>query len=219
MRKKKVIAVVTSAALLLAVTIGATLAYFTDRAEKVNTITMGKVDIDLDEPNFDPGDDDDTVENVMPNQTIVKDPTITVVPGSEACYIRTSLAVTGLESLTGYDAELLKGIVFGNEDPAIADAPATLASDWVLGEDGYYYYQKMIEKSPDAQKIVFFNQVVIPDRWGNEVAEKQIKLTVGAEAIQADNFTPTTDQNGIITSWMYSDGTPITPETYEESNK
>ena len=52
MKNKKLKTLVASLALVGAIAVGATLAYFTDSQEAVNTITMGHVDIDLDEPNF-----------------------------------------------------------------------------------------------------------------------------------------------------------------------
>ena len=51
---------------------------------------------------------------------------------------------------------------------------------------------------------------MIPAEWGNEVADLTFEINVSAEAVQADNFTPETDEAGVINGWN-----DITPETYE----
>uniref|UniRef100_UPI004057A710 SipW-dependent-type signal peptide-containing protein n=1 Tax=Acetatifactor sp. TaxID=1872090 RepID=UPI004057A710 len=210
MNKKKLLGLVVSLALVGAVGIGATLAYFTDREAEVNVITMGHVDVDLDEPNFDtPVDDpstpdvdeseeekDNTIEDVMPGQRIVKDPTITVAEGSDDAYIRAKVEFTGLTEEQA--DELLANINI--DDTA-----------WYLGEDGYYYYNLRMTAGDSA---VLFDEVVIPETWGNEVVDLTFEILVSAEAIQADNFEPTIDENGMITAWTYSDGTAITAENY-----
>ena len=91
MKKKKITTLVASLALVGAVAFGATLAYFTDSDNATNTITMGHVDIDLTEPNYPGGEEGGKIENVVPNQNIVKDPTITLVEGSEDAYVRAKI--------------------------------------------------------------------------------------------------------------------------------
>ena len=51
-------------------------AYFTDTAEKNNTVTVGDVTTDLDEPNWDDTPDDEKTD-ITPNQKIPKDPKVT----------------------------------------------------------------------------------------------------------------------------------------------
>lgn len=208
MNKKKLLVLLTSLTLVAVVGIGATLAYFTDNDEATNVITMGHVDVDLDEPNFDkPVDDpttpedeskeekDNTIEDVTPGQSIVKDPTITVAEGSEDAYVRATVTFTGLTA--EQEAALLANI---NIDDTV----------WYLAEDGYYYYNAKLTAGESA---VLFDTVVIPETWGNEVADLTFEIIVSAEAIQADNFEPTTEGDMIV-AWTYTDGTAITTETY-----
>lgn len=208
MNKKKLLVLLTSLTLVAVVGIGATLAYFTDNDSATNVITMGHVDVDLDEPNFDkPVDDpttpedeskeekDNTIEDVTPGQSIVKDPTITVAEDSEDAYVRAKVEFTGLT------------------DAQVADLLANINIDdtvWFLAEDGYYYYNAKLTAGDSA---VLFDTVVIPETWGNEVADLTFEIIVSAEAIQADNFEPTVE-NDMIVAWTYSDGTEITTETY-----
>lgn len=195
MKNKKLKTLVASLALVGAIAVGATLAYFTDSQEAVNTITMGHVDIDLDEPNF---PDDKEIDDVTPNQEITKDPTIIVKAGSEDMYLRAKIELTGFDGIKDADKhkeELLDQI---NIQPG-----------WNLAADGYYYFKYVVGKTNVDQSIVFFDKVTIPANWGNEVADLTFNINVTAEAIQADNFTPQTDDNGNIVGWNN-----VTPETY-----
>lgn len=89
---KKSVAILLAVVLLVGVVIGGTLAWFTDKTQKVeNTFTVGNIDIELDED--DNTKDDDTRTEVgndykmIPGWTITKDPVATVVAGSEDCYL------------------------------------------------------------------------------------------------------------------------------------
>ncbi|MGN0633286.1 MAG: TasA family protein [Oscillospiraceae bacterium] len=67
--------ILTSAAVLMigAAAVGGMLAYLTDKDEVTNTFTVGEVKIDLTEPNYNL----DNAKDIVPNQTITKDPTVT----------------------------------------------------------------------------------------------------------------------------------------------
>ena len=196
MKNKKLATLVASLALVAALGVGATLAYFTDSDTALNTITMGNVDIDLEEPEFDPdGDGEGEIDDVKPGQEIVKDPTITVKANSEDAYLRAKITY---ENLTPEKAKQL-------------EANIAIQNGWVKSNDGYFYYQYVVGKANFDQKIIFFNKVTIPAEWGNEMAEQKFRIDVQAEAIQADNFTPETD-NGVINGWN-----DVTPETYNPS--
>ena len=81
--KKKILAITLCVAMLAIMLVSGSLAYFTDTQAKTNTFTMGKVDIELDEPNYVPAADGKL--KVFPGQTYPKDPTITVASDSEDC--------------------------------------------------------------------------------------------------------------------------------------
>ena len=200
MNKKKLAAMLVSLTLVAVIGAGATLAYFTDQDEATNVITMGHVDIDLEEPNFDAeGQEKDyLIENIVPGEVIVKDPTITVAEDSEAAYIRAKIEFS--ENLSAnQQAELLDGI--------------QIQDGWFLGADGYYYYKDRVEAM---ETILLFEEVVIPAKWGNETADLRFEIRVFAEAIQADNFEPQADKDGNITAWLDSEGNAITAENYSE---
>lgn len=197
MKNKKILSLVIAVVLISVVGIGATLAYFTDKDSATNVITMGHVDVDLTEPGFDTedGEEDNTITDITPGEEIVKDPTITVKEGSEDAYVRATIEINGLTDVQ--KAELLAGIEIND--------------GWVLSDDNYYYYQN---KMTEGETATLFDTVMIPEKWGNEVANVTFEIVVNAEAIQADNFNPTTDADGNIVAWNYTDGTAITAENY-----
>lgn len=90
-RKQKLISI--CAILVLAViAIGGTLAYFTDEEEVTNVFTVGDLDVGLEEE-WDPEDG----ENMVPGDTIVKEPVITALSGNS--YMR--VIVTILDNKAG----------------------------------------------------------------------------------------------------------------------
>ena len=193
MKKKKILTMVAAVALVAVIGVGATLAYFTDKDSKTNVVTMGKVDIKLDEPEFSKNPDD-TITDVKPNQTIAKDPKITVEEGSLDAYVRAKIVFEGLS------------------DEQVADILPLIDIDttkWFLSTEGYYYYQASMAAGASDY---LFQSVKIPENWGNEVSELTFKINVFAEAIQADSFTPAKD-NGVITGWKDSEGNNIQAET------
>lgn len=92
--RKKIIALVVCLLLIAVAAIGSSLAYFTDKEEATNTFTVGKVDIELTEPNWNPQD-----SKIMPGIEIPKDPTIAVVEGTEDCWVFLKLDMNKYVSL------------------------------------------------------------------------------------------------------------------------
>ena len=87
--KKSLITMLVALVLVAAVGVGATLAYLTDQTDAVkNTFTIGKVDISLteyvDEVESAAGFD---YTRVLPGAQLSKNPVVTVVKGSEDCYL------------------------------------------------------------------------------------------------------------------------------------
>lgn len=79
--KKKSIAVVLALVLLVCCAVGGVLAWLTATSGPVvNTFTVGNVDITL-------AESENLNLKMVPGQTIVKDPKVTVVGGSEACWL------------------------------------------------------------------------------------------------------------------------------------
>ncbi|MBO6195638.1 MAG: hypothetical protein J6O56_04815 [Bacilli bacterium] len=91
MKKKKT--VLAAAILLFIFVIGGAIAYFTDTDQKTNTFTIGSVDITLTEDGWDAltdaNDNDipDAAEDMMPGESVTKDPLINNVSTKNPAYV------------------------------------------------------------------------------------------------------------------------------------
>ena len=91
MNKKKT--VLAAAILLFMFVIGGAIAYFTDTESKTNTFTIGSVDITLTEDGWDAladaNDNDipDAAEDMMPGESVTKDPLINNVSTKNDAYV------------------------------------------------------------------------------------------------------------------------------------
>lgn len=111
-RLRKTLTLVFSAVLLVAISVGATIAYLTDTDSVANTFTVGNVGITLDEAKTNEegkpvdkdgnevGDKDDAPRvkkneyHLVPGRGIIKDPTVHVKANSEECYVRVFVKVS-----------------------------------------------------------------------------------------------------------------------------
>ena len=128
---KKALALVLCAVMLVVTSIFGTLAYLTDTDAVTNTFTVGKVDIKLDETDvniYGVKDGETRVAaneyHLIPGHWYIKDPTLTVLPGSEESYVRMMVEINFSKELdeifakAGDDAEkaLVKIFTGYNED-------------------------------------------------------------------------------------------------------
>lgn len=176
MTKNKKITLIATLALIGAIGVGSTFAYFTDTAEATNTVTFGHVEISIDEPEFKAENNGTEIKNVVPGQTIEKDPVITVLKGSEDAYLRAKIEYDGLTE------EQIKGLEFNFADGWTKTPDA----------DGYYYYKDAVSEETD---VPFFTAVKIPGSWDNSMADESFDIIVKAEAVQAEAFE--VDDDGV----------------------
>ena len=206
MKNKKLIALAIAGVLGIGAIAGGTLAYFTDSDNKTNVITMGHVDVDLEEPGW------ENPNNVQPGNKYLKDPQISVVDGSEDAYLRAKVTVT-LKDKNGNDV-----MVDGEQLlPALSEV-VDINDGWnpTPDADGYYYYNTKVS-APTTVSLFKVNgegenkyTVEIPMSWGNAYADTVLTIDIVAEGIQADNFTPQMDGTNII-GWN-----DVTAETYNK---
>lgn len=209
---KKKIAILTTVSVLSVTAIGTTLALFTDRGQVTNVFTMGSVGITLTEPIFSVNTEGGyTIEDVVPNQVIIKDPLVTVEDDSEDVYVRVEVTITG--DLTDIEKEqLLANISLNQGTVATPDdvAIGSTESVWFLSDDGYYYYRPDISDetvgilSAGEERYVF-DKVRIPETWSNEIAGKEFQISIKAYAVQSSNFVPGENTLGVY-GWFESDG-------------
>ena len=227
--KKRLITLATTVALLGAVGIGSTLAYFTDSEDADNVITTGHVDIALSGwGEEDENGSKETIGNLVPGDTVVCNPIVTVDKDSEDAYIRCKFTVTLKDAeenkvnfekdengeLIGYlkDLELLleeNVATYVNAGWSLNDTDAGLGL-----QDGTYvfyaYYNNVVEAETAVPVFAQDGKFVIPKSWGNAWADKSLTIDVVAEAVQADNFTPgynaynedgTVAEDAVIVNW------------------
>lgn len=176
MNKKKIITACLVVALLAVFSIGGSLAYFTDTEEKDNTFTVGNVDIQLTEPNWVSSGSIDAPE-VYPGEPLAKDPKVKN-NGANPCFVR--IQVTGLDCLGNAGMITYRTDYVDNK----------LGDNWVLGTDGYYYYNKVL--AVGATTDALFDQIVIPtgvtnaEAFDSDTAERiEYSVDVKAQAVQA----------------------------------
>lgn len=83
MKKWKVSAIVAAVTLIASFEITGVFAYFTDNKEKMNTFTIGNINIELTEPKWDETDEEEH-KGVAPGKEITKDPQVTNVGENDA---------------------------------------------------------------------------------------------------------------------------------------
>lgn len=136
--KKKITLTVICAVLSCVCLIGTTFAWLTDQTGTVtNTFTVGNVDIDLAETTG-------TTYKMVPGATIEKDPKVTVVGGSEACWL-----FVKIEEFNN---------TFG-ADPVQKFVTYTVAAGWTLvpGQTNVYYRQVNANPSTGAVDAVTYS--------------------------------------------------------------
>lgn len=199
--RKKFWLIIGCVVALLAVSVVGTLAYLMDTASTVNTFSIGKVDIRLDEAVVDvngkPQGDERTTEgneyHLVPGQTYTKDPTITVVKGSSESYVRmlvTINEISGLEAIYGEDS--LPGAFMNGWNEAIW--PCVSSTDNGDNSTTYEFrYYKTVVVSEDADitlEPLFEGFTLSGDDVSSEELNEisELEINVIGNAIQKTGF-------------------------------
>lgn len=166
--KKKALTLCLALALSATAVVGGTLAYFTDTDQKDNVFTVGNVDIELTEPEWEKTGKVDA-ETVYAGEPLDKDPTVTN-NGANPCFVR--LSVSGLDQFGE------KGMIeFRNANYEVGK----LNDGWTKYGD-YYYYNGILDKDATTEKPLFSSIVMPTGLTGGEEAKS---IVVKAEAVQA----------------------------------
>ena len=180
-KKTKALMLVLCAVLLVTASVLGTMAYLTSQDEVVNTFTVGKVAITLDEAKVNTdgapvAGAERVKENsykLLPGHTYTKDPTVHVNENSENSWIFVKVD---------------NPIVDIEADTTIAAQITTNGWTALDGQTGVYY--KEYTASPDVQNFVVFDNFKIKGNITNDkLADYNNKtVTVTAYAIQRDGF-------------------------------
>lgn len=166
--KKKILSLALAASLAAVAIVGSSLAYFTDKEQKDNVLTIGNVDITLTEPGWDAEGSKDAPD-AYPGEPLRKDPTVKN-EGKNPAFVR--IKVEGLDCLG-------EGNMITYRTDYVDD---TLGENWVNGEDGYFYYTQVLEVGETTDAL--FDQIVIPTTVTNGF-DGSYDVVVKAEAVQA----------------------------------
>ena len=199
---RRILLTVCSAALLVCVTVGATVAYLTSTDTVTNTFTVGNVQIKLDEAkaNLDGTLTDNGTTRVkanryklLPGHTYNKDPMVTVLANSEDCYVKMTVTFTKAAELDaifapsgadmtsifeGYDSN--NWISKGNTEDTKANTRTY-----------EFWYKNIVTSDTDNNALdALFDKIVVPGFITNTQLDSidGMTITVNAYAIQADGF-------------------------------
>ena len=176
---KKKLTMVVSLLLVMALSIGGTVAYLTDKTDAIkNTFTIGNVKIDLTETDVE--NNETPLANsykMIPGNEIAKDPKVTVEAGSEACWL-----FVKIEKSKDFDTYITS---------AIADGWTQLS-----GVDGVYYIDQAAVTADTPYSVLKGDKVTVntavTQAMMDAIADKTVAeptMTITAYAIQKAGFT------------------------------
>lgn len=195
--KVKALLMACCAVLLVFASVLGTLAYLTDTKTVTNTFTVGNVQIKLDEANVDAngkqtsGRTETGMTNVklIPGRTIDKDPTVTVLSGSEECYVRAIVTLT--VSVGSKKAQSnMKALINSAMTTSDANFTWTLQNETTDKVVYEVHYNPAVSQNGNDQPFVLFKTIDVPSGWNNAdlTALQGLKIEIEAHAIQADGF-------------------------------
>ncbi len=201
MKKTKPILLLLCAVLLVSAAVLGTVAYLQDTDEVVNTFTVGKVHLKLDEAAVNERGEpiggrteDGNAYHLVPGKTYTKDPTVTVLRGSEEAYVRMLVTVSCYDELSAIFGEpfLLRYFVAG-WDSSVWVATDAIVKDEVAGTAIYefrYFDTVRAEKDADLVLDALFDAITVPSAMNGAqlAAVSDLEITVEAHAVQAAGF-------------------------------
>lgn len=191
--KKTVFGVLCACALVIG-SVAATLAYLTDSESVTNTFTVGDIEIALTETWNADGPDADTNNDhweakLIPGVDLYKDPVVSVLPGSEACWLF---------------VEIVEGnwpaFIDSNESMRKVEYAIDASEGWQLlesdGATSIYYIEAPdtldnVASTPDTYSVLDDNKVTVSESLTkaemNEIKDKPT-LSITAYAVQKAGF-------------------------------
>ena len=199
--KRKALLLTFCAVLLVVASVLGTIAYLTSQDEVKNTFTVGQVAIKLDEAKVNL--DGTLVEGasrvkensykLLPGHTYTKDPTVTVLKGSESSYIKMTVTFTmanELDAIFAPDGAKLMKIFKGYSENEWTYKGNTKNTTVNTRTYEFWYKDAVGAPTADVKLDALFDSITVPnDITGGQLATiKDMTITVNAYAIQADGF-------------------------------
>ena len=200
MKRSKPLVLALCAVLLVVGTILGTVAYLQDTASVVNTFTVGNVHLKLDEAVVDEkgeptGGRTETgnAYHLLPGETYTKDPTVTVLKGSEESYVRMMLTLncaSELDAIFAPNGAVLTEIFKGYDATKWTYVDVTRENDNTITYEFRYFETVEAEDNADLVLDALFDTVTVPNTMtGDQLATiADLEITVEAHAIQATGF-------------------------------
>lgn len=199
MKNKKLLTGAISLALVAVVSVGATLAYFTDKTETAqNVFSAGKVSlslIDKSEPEEgqvggEPYEKDGITgiqyDNIMPGDVLSKIVGLNTAVDSQDAYVAIRVTVNDVVAPNA-NTVLPEEITAQISDIIASQVDGDLWASKDLGNGDVVYYFKTVVPA-DTKNLILFSAIPLPgSEWNNEYAELSFDVDVQAAAIQAAN--------------------------------
>lgn len=180
--KRKVVKAIALCSVIGALAIGGTAAYLTDYGETTNTFTVGKVDIEVEEPNWNPDEHD----KIVSTEEMKKDPQI-VNNGKNDAYVYLEISVPMKEVITANEDGTRNPLAMTELFSYNKTANWTLMNTKTVGNDKVYLYNFNKVLAPGQTTDALFNTIKFANVIEGYVDESQLDVGVRAYAIQALN--------------------------------
>ena len=198
---RKVLLLACSAVLLVCLSVGATVAYLTSNDTVTNTFTVGNVQIKLDEA---AANTDGTLiagaarvqansYKLLPGHTYNKDPMVTVLNGSEPCYVKMTVTFTKaaeLDTIFQPAGAPLTSIFNGYDSSNWTYKGNTEDTEKNTRTYEFWYKETVAAPTADVALDALFDSITVPGTINNDqlATINNMQITVNAYAIQADGF-------------------------------
>lgn len=189
MTKQKVVTFFAVSALCGAMAIGSSMAYLTDHDSVTNKFSVGKVDIEGQEPNYTP-DPDGKTNNILPTQVIKKDPQIKNVGKNDAyVYIDVSIPIAKVITVDAAGNRLNGGVAKDTE----LFTQNNVSKKWTLmynkrvGDNMVYTYSYNEILAPGKTTDPVFNSLTAANIIEGQLDGKDLNVPVRYYAIQELN--------------------------------
>lgn len=196
--------IVIAAAICAVMAVGGALAYFTDYDEAENNISIGEVTIDLTEPVWDSYEDSDEdgvpdeAEDIVPTQTISKDPMVTNT-GINDAYVYLTVSVPKAEIYTANKDGT-------KNEKAVTQLFTYEASDnWTLLESS--------TSDSDVNTYTYGYNYILS---AGESTDKLFESVTFCNAIEGQGLENTVQNINIKAMGIQSDGTGTMEEAYSK---
>ena len=220
-KTKKILTLVAAFILVIVMSVAATLAFLADETQVAkNTFTVGHVNIKLDEAVVDEdgkATDERTEEGntdnydgeygygLVPGKTVDKDPTVTVLAGSEECYVRLKVTLDNVskfveifrkhnEDFSGTDVaaavELMKEYFVDYDSTVWEIVDSKLDGDKLTVTFNYVKTDTVAKSTEDTELDPIITALTLPE-WvdsDDAAALPNFSVEIVAQAIQAAGF-------------------------------